>query len=193
MKKIQLGKRDQQLEAIEVLKRDPVEGSKKVLEFLAYAVLEKEPLKQEFQNIVNAVVVQSMLTGQLQIQSKRGRPSGENEEKELEACKLFWQLIDSGRTSTDAVLKVASHFYKDERQIRRYLEKHKDRFATTREERQRSNESIAFVHYWFKERELPNHYQEVVDRHKEQLLQRDLHAELDQIIAEQIAKATDTK
>lgn len=193
-KKIILVKSDPQTEALKALKLDIPEGVSKIVELLPALVLNKVQLGQEFQAVLNAIVVEWILTGEIKPTKPLGRPSGKLEEKEVEACDFYWALYDSGLTYEEATELAAEKFERNPRQIGRYISKHKDMFKLTKEERQRERDWHEVMRKMYTEGSKPfANYTAVIEEAKKADAQRDYFAEIDAIIAEQLAKVTDIK
>lgn len=193
-KKITLVKKDPQIEALKALKLDIPEGVTKIMELLPALVLNKEPLRPEFQTVLNAIVVTWILDGDIKPSKPLGRPSGKSEEKEIEACRLYWELRDRDITYDEATEIVAAEFHKNARQIGRYITKHKDKFKPTREERQREREWQEVMRSMYREGSDPlKLYREVLEQARLKDEQRDYYAEIDAIIDYELAKVTDIK
>jgi hypothetical protein len=194
-KKITWVKSDPQTEALKALKFDISDGVSKIMELLPALVLNKVQLRQEFQAVLNAIVVEWILTGEVKPTKPRGRPSGKSEEKEIEACNFFWSLRDlEGLNYEEATERTAEQFERNPRQISRYITKHKDMFEPTKEERQRERDWQEVMRKMNIDGTQPlASYMAVIDEAKKMDKQRDYFAEIDAIVAEQLAKVTDIK
>ena len=194
-KKITLVKSDPQTEALKALKFDAADGVTKIMELLPALVLNKVPLGQEFQAVLNAIVVEWILTGEIKPSKPVGRPSGQSEEIEIEACDFFWSLRDlEGLNYEEATERTAEHFERNPRQISRYITKHKDKFKPTKNERQRERDWQEVMQKMYTKGSDPlAHYRAAIEEAKKVATQRDYFAEIDAIIADQLAKVTDIK
>ena len=100
------------------------------LKYLVQLVLSDANVDTDFQNLANLIVCKAVLCNSLPSKFQ-GRPkSNAAEETGRRATQRYFSLLDQGVEKSEAVREVAIEFSKDERQIFRYLKKHRVAFLT---------------------------------------------------------------
>lgn len=95
---------------------------------LVELVIRGAPVEGEFQNLVNLIMSKAMLRDSLPLKFQ-GRPKNKRTvEIGRRVTERYFTLLDQGIQKSEAVMQVADEFSKDERQIFRYLKKHRDEF-----------------------------------------------------------------
>lgn len=186
--------------ALRALAGDESGADYAALQALAQLVLGGKPIDQDFQKVVNAIVVQALLFDRLP-PKKKGRPRSKEGIDGYSVAFRYYTLRDAGVGYADAVAHVAAHFHKDERHIMRLVKENKNSLGCTKVERKRKREwyqlcadmEAAVVANGGKPARLS--MLEFCERAIARDGERDLVAELDNIIEEVVNRRlpTDTK
>lgn len=92
------------------------------------------------QRLINLIVAKAVIQGALPLK-RVGRPKeSRTDDLAMAVSTEYWELLDSGRTSVEAVECLAAKFHKTERQIFRYIEANKPSFGDTKEARDQKRE-----------------------------------------------------
>ncbi len=98
------------------------------LMYLVELVIRGAPVESEFQNLVNLIISKTVLRDSLPLKFQ-GRPKNKRTvEIGRRVTERYFTLLDQGIQKSEAVMQVADEFSKEERQIFRYLKKHRDEF-----------------------------------------------------------------
>lgn len=120
-------------------------AERECLEHLASHVFLGITIDPAFQSVVNLILAKVIIYEALPLK-KLGRPKGqEGENLSRQVAQEYWDMLDSGTSYRDAVQHLANKVHKDERQIMRYVEKHKDMVGLTVELRENNRERTAIM------------------------------------------------
>lgn len=103
-------------------------------EFAGMVILGAE-IDPNQQRLVNLIVAKSVIQGALPLR-RVGRPKeSRTDDLAMVVSTEYWDFLDSGRTSVEAVERLSAKFHKTERQIFRYVEAKRQFFGDTKEAR----------------------------------------------------------
>jgi hypothetical protein len=96
------------------------------LMYLSELVIRQVPVESKFQNLVNLIVSKALLLDSLPLKLQ-GRPKNQRTvEIGRRVTERYFTLLDQGFQKSEAVTQVADEFSKEQRQIFRYIKKHRD-------------------------------------------------------------------
>lgn len=110
------------------------------LEHLASHAFWGNRIDPNFQAVANLIIAKAILYEALPLK-KLGRPkSQESENLGRQVAQEYWDMVDCGTSYSEAVQHLANKVHKDERQIMRYVKKHKNMVGLTVEIREHNRE-----------------------------------------------------
>jgi hypothetical protein len=115
-------------------------AERECLEHLASHAFWGNTIDPNFQAVVNLILAKAIFYEALPLK-KLGRPkSQETENLGRQVAQEYWDMLDSGTGYSEAVQHLANKVHKDERQIMRYVEKHKNMVGLTVKLREQNRE-----------------------------------------------------
>jgi acetoin utilization deacetylase AcuC-like enzyme len=101
----------------------------------AAAVVFGEPIHPDHQRLVNLVVAKAVIQGALPLR-RVGRPvETRTNELAMKVAMAYWDLLDSGSSSSEVVEYLSAKFHKTERQIFRYVQANRKSFKESKDAR----------------------------------------------------------
>ena len=129
------------------------------LMYLAGLVISEAPVESEFQSLVNLIVSKAVLFDSLPSKGT-GRPKNKlTGEIGRSVTKRYFTLLDQGIQKSEAVTRIADEFSKDQRQVYRYLKKHRDEILSPPRILVWQNDAQV-------NKSLPHHYRELTGKLK---------------------------
>lgn len=116
---------------------------------LSELVIREVPVESEFQNLVNLIVSKAFLLDSLPLKLQ-GRPKNQRTvEIGRRVTERYFTLLDQGFPRSEAVTQVADEFSKEQRQIFRYIKKHRDEILNPPRIRQNASQinDLVCSHY----------------------------------------------